>query len=136
ELVADKYALRFHRSSPDRKHAVVVAEEREPGSAAGFVLRRAHGKLRNVWREALIEQAGGALSKREAVERVRAGTAPAGPVAAVDRSAPAPRSGRAAGVGAGQALTVCRKFCRIRCRYSSSVTAGADGQSWWACAPA
>ncbi|MCC5698863.1 hypothetical protein LH612_37580, partial [Klebsiella pneumoniae] len=72
ELVADKYALRFHRSSPDRKHAVVVAEEREPGSAAGFVLRRAHGKLRNVWREALIEQAGGALSKREAVERVRA----------------------------------------------------------------
>ena len=50
----------------------MVAEEREPGSAAGFVLRRAHGKLRNVWREALIEQAGGALSKREAVERVRA----------------------------------------------------------------
>ncbi|WP_342742587.1 bis-aminopropyl spermidine synthase family protein [Saccharopolyspora flava] len=73
ELVAAKYRLTLHRSVPDGKHAIVVAEradEREGAeAAAGFVLQRAHGKLGNVWREALIA-ASGELTKRQAREKV------------------------------------------------------------------
>ncbi|WP_433869975.1 bis-aminopropyl spermidine synthase family protein [Saccharopolyspora sp. CA-218241] len=70
DLVAGKYALRLHRSAPDPAHAVVVAEAVTDDSAAGGLLRRAHGKLGNVWREALIATGGG--TKREAADRVAA----------------------------------------------------------------
>jgi hypothetical protein len=33
-----------------------------------FVTRRAHGRLRNVWREGLVETSGGALTKRQAAD--------------------------------------------------------------------
>ncbi|WP_093157909.1 bis-aminopropyl spermidine synthase family protein [Saccharopolyspora antimicrobica] len=72
ELVAAKYRLRFHRSTPDAKHAVVVAELVEPDSAAGYLLQRAHGKLGNVWREGLIAHVDPELTKRAAKERIAA----------------------------------------------------------------
>jgi hypothetical protein len=70
ELIAAKYRLRFHRSSPDAKQAVVVADLVEPPSVAGYLLHRAHGKVGNVWREALIANSAAELTKREAKERV------------------------------------------------------------------
>ncbi|MGP4020388.1 bis-aminopropyl spermidine synthase family protein [Saccharopolyspora sp. 5N708] len=70
ELVAAKYRLRFHRSSPDSKHAIVVGELVEERSVAGYLLHRAHGKVGNIWREALIAQSDVELTKREAKERV------------------------------------------------------------------
>ncbi|MER5392963.1 bis-aminopropyl spermidine synthase family protein [Saccharopolyspora sp. NPDC002686] len=72
ELVGAKYQLRFHRSTPDSKHALVVADLVEPDSVAGYLLQRAHGKLGNVWREALIAHVDPELTKREAKERVAA----------------------------------------------------------------
>ena len=74
DVVAAKYHLRFHRSGPDATHAVVFAEppSRSRGLAA-HLLWRAHGKVGNTWREALISEAtasGAELSKREAAERV------------------------------------------------------------------
>ncbi|RRO12711.1 putative methyltransferase [Saccharopolyspora rhizosphaerae] len=69
DLVADKYRLKLHRSTPDGKHAVVVAARADTGSAADFLLQRAHGKLGNIWREALIAQDEG-LTKRQAREKV------------------------------------------------------------------
>ncbi|SDD22504.1 bis-aminopropyl spermidine synthase family protein [Actinokineospora iranica] len=71
-LVAGKYTLTFHRSVPDGKHAVVVAAPVSDGGVRGALLSRVHGKLGNVWREALIADAGGALTKREARERAAA----------------------------------------------------------------
>ncbi|AHH97137.1 bis-aminopropyl spermidine synthase family protein [Kutzneria viridogrisea] len=51
ELVAGKYALRFLRNTPDSRYALVVAElVAEPS----LVLERAHGKVGNAWREALV----------------------------------------------------------------------------------
>lgn len=73
ELVRDKYELRFHRSSPDTRHAVVRATSTSDEGAdrvRSGLLHRAHGKLGNRWREALIAASGGALSKREAKQRV------------------------------------------------------------------
>ncbi|GAB3277475.1 bis-aminopropyl spermidine synthase family protein [Parasphingorhabdus pacifica] len=73
ELVAAKYSLRFHRSTPDSKHAVVVAHATGTGVAARL-LQRVHGKLGNTWREALIAQAaqdGSTFTKREANDHVR-----------------------------------------------------------------
>lgn len=80
ELVGAKFALRFHRSTPDSEHALVLAEpvREEPGqgefgqggSVAARLLNRAHGKLGNTWREALITATGG--TKRAATDRVRA----------------------------------------------------------------
>ncbi|WP_158892435.1 bis-aminopropyl spermidine synthase family protein [Amycolatopsis anabasis] len=69
-LVDAKYRLRYLRSTPDNTHAVVVAEAAAAPSAAGTVLAKAHGKLGNVWREALIEASGGTLTKNEARERI------------------------------------------------------------------
>ncbi len=75
-LLRSKYSLRFLRSQPDPKHAIVVADAADPaelgqaGRLAGRILGRAHGKVGNTWREALIEarrESGGEpLSKREA----------------------------------------------------------------------
>lgn len=69
DLVSSKFRLRFHRSSPDAKHAVVIADAVEPDSVAAHLLRRAHGKLGNVWREGLIAHAT-ELTKREAKDKV------------------------------------------------------------------
>ncbi len=75
-LVDSRFRLRFLRSTPDDKHAVVVADQVPAGDldAGGLVVRevllRAHGKLGNTWREALITASRGALTKREARERV------------------------------------------------------------------
>jgi N4-bis(aminopropyl)spermidine synthase len=78
-LVAPKYALRLRRSTPGPEYAVVeasVVEASAVSSAGGGalvaadLLRRAHGKVGNVWREALIRrdagQAGRPLTKNEA----------------------------------------------------------------------
>jgi hypothetical protein len=78
-LLGAKYRLRFLRSTPDSKHAIVLATETEQGPvAAAELLRRAHGKLGNVWREALITASGGSLTKREARDRVAHQSAEAG----------------------------------------------------------
>ncbi|HVK22444.1 MAG TPA: bis-aminopropyl spermidine synthase family protein [Actinokineospora sp.] len=69
DLVDGKYRLTFHRSTPDGKHAVVVAEPVDSDGVRAELLRRAHGKLGNVWREALIK-ADRELTKREAKDRV------------------------------------------------------------------
>ncbi|PSL58631.1 uncharacterized protein DUF43 [Saccharothrix carnea] len=75
-LVDTRFALRFLRSTPDGKHCVVVADQVLAGTldAGGLtvreVLMRAHGKLGNVWREALVTATHGALTKREARERI------------------------------------------------------------------
>ncbi|MBE9375825.1 bis-aminopropyl spermidine synthase family protein [Saccharopolyspora sp. HNM0983] len=71
ELVGPKFALRFHRSTPDSRHAVVLAEEVTAPSAVRDVLQRAHGKLGNVWREALIAHTAEGLTKRAARDRVQ-----------------------------------------------------------------
>lgn len=77
ELIAGKFRIRFHRSNPDSQHAIVVAESTSDESARGKLLWRAHGKLGNTWREALIAASDGELTKRTARARV-------------DESAPAP----------------------------------------------
>ncbi|MFT7841327.1 bis-aminopropyl spermidine synthase family protein [Saccharothrix sp. BKS2] len=75
-LVGTRFALRFLRSTPDGKHCVVVADQVLAGTldAGGLavreVLSRAHGKLGNVWREALVTASRGQLTKREARDRV------------------------------------------------------------------
>jgi hypothetical protein len=75
-LVDSRFRLRFLRGTPDNKHTVVVAEQVLAGdlNAGGLVVRevllRAHGKLGNVWREALITVSRGELTKREARERI------------------------------------------------------------------
>ncbi|WP_158849985.1 bis-aminopropyl spermidine synthase family protein [Saccharothrix deserti] len=75
-LVDTRFALRFLRSTPDGKHCVVVADQVLAGTldvgglAVREVLMRAHGKLGNVWREALVTATHGALTKREARERI------------------------------------------------------------------
>jgi hypothetical protein len=69
-LVDTRFALRFLRSTPDGKHCVVVADQVLAGTldAGGLavreVLMRAHGKLGNVWREALTTVL--RITKREA----------------------------------------------------------------------
>lgn len=71
ELVSWKFSLRLHRSTPDSRHAVIIAEEVPTPSVAGDVLQRAHGKLGNVWREALIAHTADGLTKRAAKDRVQ-----------------------------------------------------------------
>ena len=68
-LVAAKFALTFHRSTPDSRHALVLAESTADESAAARLLSRAHGKLGNTWREALVATTG--ATKRAAAEHVR-----------------------------------------------------------------
>jgi len=73
-LVAAKYLLRLRRSSPVSSYAVVQATavrfENGPAPVAHDLLCRAHGKIGNVWREALIrrgaEQLGKPLTKNDA----------------------------------------------------------------------
>ena len=65
-LLSAKYALRFRRSFPDSRHAIVEAARVPADSAAGLVLERAHGKAANSWREGLIRASGGTLTKNEA----------------------------------------------------------------------
>ena len=73
-LVDTRFALRFLRSTPDGKTCVVVADQvlagtLDPGGlAVREVLLRAHGKLGNVWREALTTAL--RITKREARERI------------------------------------------------------------------
>lgn len=75
-LVDTRFRLRFLRGTPDNKHTVVVADQVPAGEldAGGLVVRevlmKAHGKLGNVWREALITASRGELTKREAREKV------------------------------------------------------------------
>ncbi|MBK1785750.1 bis-aminopropyl spermidine synthase family protein [Prauserella cavernicola] len=52
DLVADKYRLRLLRSTPDNKHAVVVADAVTPddaNAAVHAVWTRAHGRVGNLW---------------------------------------------------------------------------------------
>jgi hypothetical protein len=82
ELVAAKYRLRLRRSTPGSRFAIVEADRRDtadldpPGQAVRAVLDRAHGRVANTWREALIRAskgAGGAtLTKNEARARISA----------------------------------------------------------------
>lgn len=82
ELVQAKYRLRLLRSTPDPKHAVVVADrvptdEQDLGARARHdVLSKAHGKLGNVLRDALslLTEA----SKNDARAKVSALAASAG----------------------------------------------------------
>jgi AraC-like DNA-binding protein len=63
-LVGAKYRLRFLRGQPDGRHAIVAAEAVDPQSLprparlAHWLLRRAHGKAGNVWRDGLIHVSG------------------------------------------------------------------------------
>jgi N4-bis(aminopropyl)spermidine synthase len=84
-LVAPKYSLRLRRSSPAPSYAIVEATAvgSEHGSApiAHDLLCRAHGKVGNVWREALIRHSapgpGGPLTKNEARALIAAAAAAA-----------------------------------------------------------
>ncbi len=74
KLVAPKYSLRLRRSTPASSYAVVEATavrfEHGTTPVAHHLLCRAHGKVGNVWREALIrcraERLGEPLTKNEA----------------------------------------------------------------------
>ncbi|GAA3844233.1 bis-aminopropyl spermidine synthase family protein [Saccharothrix violaceirubra] len=74
DLVDTRFSLRYLRSTPDGKTCVVVADQvpansLDPGGlTVREVLMRAHGKLGNVWREALTTAAG--LTRREAKDRI------------------------------------------------------------------
>ncbi|GAA0225923.1 bis-aminopropyl spermidine synthase family protein [Cryptosporangium japonicum] len=73
ELVAPKWALRFRRSTPGPTSAIVEAvaapDPTDPGDRlVRHVLDRAHGRLTNVWRDALTTHTGRA--KPEAAARV------------------------------------------------------------------
>lgn len=71
DLVAGKYKLRFLRSTPGPKSAVIVADRITETPAAQQVQRalldRAHGKPGNIWREALTRTG---LTKNEARARI------------------------------------------------------------------
>ena len=81
-LVRPKYKVRFLRSQPDSTHTIVVADAVEPdqldaaGRLAQRLLRRAHGKVGNVWQEGLIsarrEHGGDQLTKHDARAMVTA----------------------------------------------------------------
>ncbi len=59
-LVWDKYALRFRRSSPSPRHAIVEAERIDAAGLgptawlARWILDRAHGTVGSVWRDGLV----------------------------------------------------------------------------------
>ncbi|HET9141449.1 bis-aminopropyl spermidine synthase family protein [Actinophytocola sp.] len=70
DLVAPKYTVRLNRTTPTSRHAVVSATAVEPDERGGAVRRHllshAHGKIGNVWREALIQHSGRNLTKNAA----------------------------------------------------------------------
>jgi hypothetical protein len=76
KLVQTRFSLKFLRNNPDGKTTIVVADQVLTGTlslgdrAVREVLMKAHGKLRNVWREALITASQGVLTKRQAAEIV------------------------------------------------------------------
>ncbi|MBM7769996.1 hypothetical protein JOD54_000200 [Actinokineospora baliensis] len=70
DLVRDKYTLTYHRSLATGRHAVVLASPVDTSSVRTTLLSRVHGKLANIWREALIADSKGTLTKREARDRV------------------------------------------------------------------
>jgi hypothetical protein len=76
ELVQTRFKLKFLRNNPDGKTTIVVADQVLTGTlslgdrAIREVLMKAHGKLRNVWREALITASQGVLTKKQAAEIV------------------------------------------------------------------
>lgn len=76
DLLGPKYRLRLLRSTPDNSHAVVVAVAVAPPQGAEAVRHaiwtRAHGKLGNTGREALIAASGSTTTKNEARERMAA----------------------------------------------------------------
>jgi N4-bis(aminopropyl)spermidine synthase len=83
-LVEGKWRLRFRRSTPDSRHAIIEAEQSPlnelsaPQVARRIVLEGAHRKLRNVWLDALVKatrraEAGGVT--REGARAVIAGPA-------------------------------------------------------------
>lgn len=81
DLIGPKYTIRFLRSQPDNWHTIVVADAVDTavfgpaGRLAQRLMRRAHGKVGNVWREGLIEaerERGGQLTKRAARAAVAA----------------------------------------------------------------
>ncbi|SHG45111.1 Protein of unknown function DUF43 [Streptoalloteichus hindustanus] len=82
--LAAKFRLRYLRSTPEPKSAVVVAEEVPVESLAPadrvvrHLLDRAHGKIGNIWREALVAASGGALTKNAARDRIAAASEAAG----------------------------------------------------------
>ncbi|GAA1872676.1 bis-aminopropyl spermidine synthase family protein [Myceligenerans crystallogenes] len=84
--LAGKWTLTFRRSTPDPRHAVVVADEAgattDPVAAARrVVLSGASRNLGNAWRDALVKAAragGGSLGKAEAREIVASAAASAG----------------------------------------------------------
>jgi hypothetical protein len=63
-LLRAKYLLRFMRNQPDAQHALVVGEAvdprplPQPARLAHWILRRAHGKVGNVWRDGLVHVSG------------------------------------------------------------------------------
>jgi hypothetical protein len=76
ELVQTRFKLKFLRNNPDSKTTIVVADQVLTGTLSlgdrtvREVLMKAHGKLRNVWREALITASQGVLTKKQAAEIV------------------------------------------------------------------
>jgi hypothetical protein len=79
-LTRTKYRLTISRATPDGRHAVVAAdavateELGPPDLLARRLLDRAHGKIGNVWRDALVRaarDAGGTLTKKAARGIVR-----------------------------------------------------------------
>ncbi|MEV0565142.1 bis-aminopropyl spermidine synthase family protein [Dactylosporangium sp. NPDC050588] len=69
-VVAAKYTLRYRRSTPSPRLAIVEAAAVRDGSrtAVGWLLGHAHGKLGNVLREGLVREHG--LTKNEARAKV------------------------------------------------------------------
>ncbi|RLK61113.1 bis-aminopropyl spermidine synthase family protein [Actinokineospora cianjurensis] len=71
-LLHGKYTLTYHRSLAAGRHAVVLATPVPTDSIRRTLLSRTHGKLSNIWREALIADSGGTLTKREARDQITA----------------------------------------------------------------
>ncbi|RAS69118.1 putative methyltransferase [Lentzea atacamensis] len=75
-LVRTRFSLKFLRNNPDSKTTIVVADQVLAGTLSvgdrvvREILMKAHGKLRNVWREALINGSSGLLTKNQAREIV------------------------------------------------------------------
>jgi hypothetical protein len=89
-LFASTYRLRLRRSTPGPRHAIVEADRIDPATldppdrVVRAVLDRAHGKVTNTWREALIQEVASSdaaprLTRNEARARLRATVAAAFP---------------------------------------------------------